>query len=280
MRHGLFFSMLLLSSVSLASPQIPGLFDAHLHYNADQVKMYSPVDIIRILDQNEVNTAVVTSSPISLALQLHQLAPNRIIPFLGLYQTDKDKQAWHQDEELPVRVAQALKDPAWRGIGELHLFAEHRHSPIFERIALLADSHDLPLLVHTDPVVIDRLFEIATNITVIWAHGGAYPYPELLNDYLKRYPNLYIDLSMRNERIAPEGMLDPEWELLLMEFSDRFLIGVDTYSTQRWQHYSALIDTTRHWMDQLPLEVEMAIGRENVLRLFQSRPEKTTTTVN
>jgi hypothetical protein len=280
MRYGLLFSMLLLSSVSLASPQTPELFDAHLHYNADQVKMFTPVDIIIILDQNKVNTALVTSSPTSLALQLHQHAPNRIIPFLGLYQADEDKQTWHQDKGLPARVAHTLKDSAWRGIGELHLFAEHRHSPVFEKIALLASSHQLPLLVHTDPVVIDRLFEIVTNVTVIWAHGGAYPYPALLSDYLKRYPNLYIDLSMRNERIAPNGTLDPEWELLLIEFSNRFLIGVDTYSTHRWQHYSDLIDTTRHWMDQLPLEVEMAIGHENALRLFQPRPGKTAIPAN
>ena len=81
---------------------------------------------------------------------------------------------------------------------------------------------------HCDPAVIDSLFAHSPNAQVIWDHAGTYPYPQLLRDYLDRYPRLYVDLSVRDERIAPNGELDPDWENLLWEYPDRFLIGVDT----------------------------------------------------
>lgn len=261
-------SALIFSTLSMATPPSAGLIDTHLHYNADQAKEISPADIIRLLDQNQINAALVTSSPAELALQLHQLAPDRVIPFLGLYDSYQDKQTWHQDRGLPARVALALKDDAWRGVGELHLFAEHRHSRVFQNIVKLATQHDLPLLMHADPAVIDRLFEIAPTATVIWAHGGAYPYPPLLNDYLNRYSNLYIDLSMRNERVAPNGILNPEWELLFMDHPDRFMIGVDTFSSNRWQRYDELMEETSLWLNQLPAEIKGRISHQNARKLL------------
>jgi len=265
-------SLLISSAFSMASPPSPGWIDAHLHYTADQAQEFTPADILRILDQHEVNAALVTSSPAELALQLHQLAPDRIIPFLGLYQGYQGKQTWHQDRDLPTRVAQTLKNNAWRGVGELHLFAEHRHSSVFRDIVLLATEHNLPLLMHADPAVIDKLYEIAPNVTVIWAHAGAYPYPPLLGDYLNRYPNLYIDLSMRNERVAPSGILNPEWELLFMDHPDRFMVGVDTFSSNRWRTYSKLIEETRWWLNQLPPEITARIRQKNARELFMPAP--------
>jgi predicted TIM-barrel fold metal-dependent hydrolase len=125
---------------------------------------------------------------------------------------------------------------------------------------------------HCDPVVIDALFEHAPDVTVIWAHAGAYPYPPLLRDYLERYPGLHMDLSVRDERIAPSGEIESSWELLLMEFPDRFLVGVDTYSTARWKDYPKAISRTRAWLKQLPPEAAAAISRENAERLFSRRP--------
>jgi len=133
----------------------------------------------------------------------------------------------------------------------------------------LATSHGLPLLMHSDPAVIDSLFQHAPQAKVIWAHGGAYPFPPVLRDYLQRYPNLYVDLSVRDERIAPDGELLPEWEWLLSEYSDRFLVGVDTYRTNRWAEYLVVSGQIRNWLDQLPTEVAKAIAIGNGRRLFK-----------
>lgn len=246
----------------------PPLFDVHLHYNAENAAQYAPETIIAQLQANRVLAAVVTSRPPEQVLQLHARAPGLILPMLGVYRTPADKATWMDDVGLPERVEQSLADGPWRAVGELHLFAEDRRSPVFLRIAQLATARGLPLQLHCDPAVIDTLFEQVPEATVIWAHAGAYPYPPLLRDYLHRYPGLYIDLSVRDQRVAPGGQLDPEWELLLLEFSERFMVGVDTYRTERWQTFAEVVSQIRNWLDQLPDEVASAIAYRNAARLF------------
>jgi predicted TIM-barrel fold metal-dependent hydrolase len=187
---------------------------------------------------------------------------------LGVYRTPADKATWMDDVGLPHRVEQALADGPWRAVGELHLFAEDRRSPVFLRIVELATSRGLPLQLHCDPAVIDTLFEQVPEATVIWAHAGAYPYPPLIRDYLQRYPGLHVDLSVRDQRIAPDGRLDPQWELLLLEYPGRFMVGVDTYSTERWHAFHEVVSRIRNWLDQLPVEVSGAIAYRNAARVF------------
>ncbi len=255
---------LLAASVQAAQP----LFDAHLHYNAEDAAHYAPEAIIAQLQANGVVAAAVTGRPPEQALRLHAQAPRLILPMLGVYRTPADKATWTNDVGLPERVEQTLAEGPWRAVGELHLFAEDRHSPVFLRIVELATARGLPLLLHCDPAVIDTLFEKVPEATVIWAHAGAYPYPPLLRDYLERYPGLHIDLSVRDQRVAPDGQLDPQWELLLLEDSDRFMVGVDTYWTERWHAYAEVVSQIRNWLDQLPDEVSGALAYRNAARLF------------
>ena len=245
------------------------IFDAHLHYNLEDVQQY-PVDkVLSILSKAKVAKAVVTSRPPQQVLLLHQRAPSIIVPILGVYRTPEDKQKWMHDSTLPNRVEQQLAKGPWRGVGELHIFAKDRDSLVFTRVVELAAAHALPLLMHSDPAVIDAIFKHSPNVKVVWAHAGAYPFPPLLRDYLDRYPNLYIDLSVRDQRIAPMGKLSAEWELLLMEYSERFLVGVDTYRMQRWGNYHKVVKWTRKWLRQLPSEVSAAIGHKNGQRIFK-----------
>ena len=246
----------------------PPLFDVHLHYNAEDAVHHAPETIIAQLQANRLLAAVVTSRPPEQVLQLHARAPGLILPMLGVYRTPADKATWMDDPDLPERVEQTLADGPWRAVGELHLFTEDRRSPVFLRIVELATARGLPLQLHCDPAVIDTLFEQVPEATVIWAHAGAYPYPPLLRDYLQRYPGLYIDLSVRDQRIAPNGQLDPEWELLLLEYSQRFMVGVDTYRTERWHGFAEVVSQIRSWLDQLPDEVSSAIAYRNAARLF------------
>ena len=245
------------------------LFDAHLHYDVEDAARFSTDEIIALLQAHGVQGAVVTSRPPELVTSLHARAPQLILPLLGVYRERADKETWMNDAGLPARVQQALAEGPWRGVGELHLFAEERRNPVFLRVVELATAHDLPLQMHCDPAVIDALFEHAPKATVIWAHAGAYPYPPLLRDYLNRYPGLYIDLSVRDRRIAPDDELDPAWELLLLEYSERFMVGVDTYRTARWEAYPEVAARIRNWLSQLPDEVSEAIAYRNGARVFR-----------
>lgn len=247
------------------------LFDAHLHYNDEHAREFTPDQILDILHQNNIVRAIVTSKPPLWAMTLHRHAPDRIVPFLGVYRHEGDKQRWHQDKSLPAFVEQQLDNGDWRGIGELHLFAENRHSEVFQQLVRLASTREIPLLMHADPAVIDTIYELEPDVTVIWAHAGTYPYPDLLANYLERYPKLMIDLSVRDERIAPDGNIQDEWYELFIRHPGRFMVGVDTFSTNRWHKYSDAIATLRDWLSQLPPDTADRLGYRNANLLFNRK---------
>lgn len=267
MRHNLVLLCLILTlpGVSGDGP----LFDAHLHYSARDAAHYSPPQILVKLDRAKVRYAVVTGTPSSHTLKLYQYAPERIVPLLGIYRRQTDKATWSNDEGLPARIESELAAGGWRGIGELHIFAKDRHSPVFRRIVEIASRRGLPLLIHADPAVIDIVYDIAPSQSVIWAHAGTYPYPDLVADYLQRYAELRIDLSVRDERIAPGGVISDDWYELFVRFPNRFMVGVDTYSTSRWSNFESVVATTRHWLSQLPDDVAKQLAYDNAAALFK-----------
>jgi hypothetical protein len=249
------------------------LFDTHLHYGADDAATFAPAEILAILDRNDIAHAVVTGTPAAHAEALFRHAPARIVPFLSVYRSDADKISWPQDAVLPARVEQALDGGIWRGIGELHIFAADRYSPVFRRVVEIAAQRDLPLLVHADPAVIDALYAIAADTTVIWAHAGTEPQPPLLAEYLTRYPRLSVDVSVRDERIAPDGKLAADWRALFLAHPGRFLVGVDTFSVNRWRDFDAVAARIRAWLAQLPPEVAAQLARGNAADLFKPMPQ-------
>lgn len=268
-RTGAILILLLLVSVfRVGAADSEPLFDTHLHYDQDHLASWDADRIIEILNTNQVQYAAITSTPPELVLELKKRDPDRILPVLGLYQSDEDKQHWHWDPMLPKKLEANLKHHSWHAIGEIHLFAPHKKSPVFHSIVKLAGKYGLPLILHADPAVIDSLYDQFPDARVIWAHAGAYPYPALISDYLERYPPLMVDLSMRNERIAPDGQLAEAWELLFFEHSDRFMVGVDTYSSQRWDDYTRVSTETRDWLSQLPDDIARQIAMSNALREF------------
>jgi hypothetical protein len=258
----------ILASLFAATLVAEPLFDTHLHYNARDAKDFSPRQIMAVLDRNSIQHALVTSIPARLALELQQQAPARILPLLGVYRSPSDKETWVQDASLPTRIEAQLKQGSWAGIGELHLFARDRHSPVFKRIIQLAQHYRLPLLLHADPAVIDAVYEQAPGHPIIWAHAGTFPYPDLVADYLTRYPALRVDLSVRDERIAPEGILRDDWYELFVHYPDRFMTGVDTYSQSRWHTYDETAANIRQWLKELPADVAKQLAYGNAAALF------------
>lgn len=250
-------------------------FDTHLHYNAADAELFPAAEIISRLQQNGVAYATVTSTPAKHSLALYQHAPQQILPLLGVYRSLADKTNWINDAELSERLASQLEQGYWRGIGELHIFADDRHSPVFRDIVQLAHKYQLPLLIHGDPAVIDTLYQITPGATVIWAHGGTFACPDLLADYLRRYPTLMVDLSVRDSRIAPQGQLDDAWYQLFIQYPGRFLLGVDTYAPGRWKNYTEALANIRHWLSQLPDEVAHQMAYQNAIKVYQvEKPEQ------
>ena len=77
-----------------------------------------------------------------------------------------------------------------------------------------------------------------------------------------------IDLSVRDDRIAPDGRISDDWYELFIRFPDRFMVGVDTFSLSRWQHFDAAVATIRQWLEQLPDRVARQLAYDNAAALF------------
>ncbi len=256
---------------SAASP--PPMIDAHAHYSAPDAAAFTPAEVIARLDAAGVRRLVVTGSPPQLAQHLYRHAPGRIVPLLGVYASDLDKGRWVHDAGLPARVVAQLEQGSWAGIGELHLFAGDARQPVFEQLVRLAAARRLVLMLHGDAEVIEHAFAIAPEVRVLWAHLGTRPQPAPLAAMLDRYPaTLWIDTSVRDERIAPGGALLPEWRALFERYPDRFVAAVDTFSTNRWQHYADVVAQIRNWIEPLPQPLRNGLLHDNAARLFDAFP--------
>lgn len=246
----------------------PGMIDAHTHYSAaDAVSMD---EMLAKLDAAGVRQLAVTSSPPQLAQRLYRHAPDRILPLLGVYGPDRHKANWVHDAHLPAQVSAQLDQGTWAGIGELHLFARDAQQPVFEHLVRLAAARKLVLMIHGDPAVVARAFAIAPDVRVLWAHLGTQPQPPLLAAMLTRHPGLWIDTSVRDERIAPDGRLLPQWRELFERHPQRFVVAVDTFSAHRWAHYEAVAAQIRTWVEPLPEPLKANLLHDNAARLFDA----------
>ena len=157
--------VLLFSLRTTAQP----LFDSHLHYTAEDAQRFTPQAVVHLLDNNAILYAAVTGTPSAHMSKLYKLAPDRIVPLLNVYRHSADKSMWTNDKMLIPYLEKELERGYWGGIGELHIFARDRHSKVFKKVIALASARQLPLLIHGDPAVIDKVYEIAPKQPIIWA---------------------------------------------------------------------------------------------------------------
>lgn len=262
---------MLAASLPLFAADLPPVIDAHAHYSAEDAAALPPPAIIAQLDKAGVRRLVAIGFPPELAQDLYRYAPERIIPFLGVYESGTTKADWMHDAALPGKAAAWLKSGNWAGLGELHLFTRDAGSPVFAELTKLAETNNLVLMLHGDAAVIDRAFELAPELRVLWAHLGTEPVPETLAAMLERHRGrLWIDTSVRDERIAPGGKLLPAWRALFLRYPDSFLAAVDTFSLNRWQHYGEVAHEIRTWASALPQEVQRKLLHDNAAQLFET----------
>ena len=60
--------------------------------------------------------------------------------------------------------------------------------------------------------------------------------------------------------------------LLFARYSDRFLLGSDTWIPERWVSYDQIMAEYRSWLKQLPPAQAQRIAYGNAERLFGPRP--------
>lgn len=255
---------------TLAGCAAPPMIDAHGHYTAADAAAFTPAALVAKMDTAGVRRLLVSGTPPELAQVLHHHAPERFVPFLGVYTSNLGKALWMHDRQLPERVREQLAAGHWAGLGELHLFAPQAASPVFAALVELAAEHRLILLLHGDAAVVDRTFELDPQARVLWAHLGTVPEPEVVDAVLQRHAGraLWVDTSVRDERIAPGGVLLPGWRALFERHPTRFVVAVDAFSTQRWGRYGEVVAGIRTWLDGLPPALARRLRHDNAAALL------------
>jgi Amidohydrolase len=271
---GLVLLALLLLPVLLRPVAAPAaeplpIFDAHAHYSQDCWAAYPTEVVISKLAAAGVLRALVSSSPDEGTLALYRADPQRFVPELRPYRGRIGSGNWTGDAETPAYLRGRLGLAPYVGLGEFHLFdAASARLPTVRQVAALAVQHGLLLHIHSDAAPVQAILEYEPTARILWAHAGMTTPPEEVRAMVERHAKLWVELAFREHDVLRDGTLDPVWRALLVEHSDRFLVGSDTYTPSRWSSYGEIIADHRRYLALLPPPVARAIAYGNAVRLF------------
>lgn len=268
----LFVSLLavLVWALPIRAQELP-IFDTHLHYSRGAWDVYSPEQILGILDRAGVARALVSSTPDDGTMKLLGFAPERIVPAFRPYRVATDLGRWYENPDLLAYNETRLTQGRYRAFGEVHLYRpENLNTPEMTRYLDIIAGKGLYLHPHADAVVVEALFEKRPDLKILWAHAGFFESASVVGRMLDRYPALWTELSYRAVHILPGDALDAEWKALLIRHAGRFMIGTDTWTADRWREYTGLIGEHREWLKLLPPDVAEKIAYGNADRLFGS----------
>jgi len=253
------------SLLALASPWAPAaelpIFDAHIHYSHDTADALPPKEAIELLRKAGVKRALVSSSNDDGTQALYKEAPDIIIPELRPYRRRGDISTWVRDEAIVGYVEERLKRHRYVAIGEFHVYGADADLPVVRRMVQLARERKLFLHVHGDQDAVERIFRQDPGARVLWAHAG-FALPDRVREMLGRHRNLWCDLAFRTD-YAPDGKLQPDWRALFLEFPDRFMVGTDSYTAERWPFVVEHARLAREWLSELPQDVAEKIAWRN-----------------
>jgi amidohydrolase family protein len=251
-------------NLALADDQRP-LIDAHIHYSHDTWEPVPPAEAIKVLRQAGLKKAFVSSSSDDGTQMLHKAAPDLIVPVLRPYRRRGEISTWVRDPAIVPHVEARLRANTYAGIGEFHVFGADADLPVMRRLVELAKERKIFLHAHSDADAVERIFRQDPDARVLWAHSG-FDQPDNVRAMLAKHKMLWADLAYRND-YAPHGKLDPAWRQLLVAFPDRFMVGTDTPSPERWYYVVEHARFARGWLAELPADVADNIAFRNAERL-------------
>ncbi len=266
LRQALIAAAASLAAAALAADARLPIFDAHIHYSHDAWDSTPPKAAIAILRKAGLKRAMVSSSSDDGTQKLYAEAPDLIVPSLRPYRKRGELSTWVRDETVIAHVEERLKKYRYAAIGEFHVYGADADLPVMRRMVQLAKQHGLWLHLHGDSDAVERVLRQDPEARVLWAHSG-FDRPEAVRAMLKKHRKLHADLAFRNDH-ASGGKVDPAWRDAFLEFPDRFLVGTDTFTPERWHYIVEHAEWSRGWLADLPPDIAEKIGWRNGETLF------------
>ena len=249
-----------------AAAELP-LFDAHIHYSHDAWALVPPKQAVALLRQAGLRGALVSSSDDQGTQMLLAEAPDLIVPELRPYRSRGEIGSWMKDDSVVRYLEERLDRFKYVGIGEFHLYGADADLAVPRRMVALARQHQLLLHAHSDVDCIERLLRQWPEARMLWAHSG-FDRPEAVREVLRRHPRLWCDLAFRGDH-ATGGKVDPAWREAFTEFPDRFMVGTDTFTPERWHYIGEHARYSRGWLADLPAPLAERIGWRNAEALVR-----------
>jgi amidohydrolase family protein len=249
-----------------ASAQAPRpIIDVHIHYSQDAWSMLPPPEAIKVLRQAGLRKAFVSSSSDDGTQMLLKAAPDLIVPVLRPYRSRGETGTWTKDASIIAHVEGRLKVNTYAGIGEFHVYGADADTAVMRRMVELAKERKIFLHAHSDADAVERMFKQNPEALVLWAHSG-FERIDKVRAMVTKYKTLWADLAFRSDQ-APSGKLDAAWRQLFVDFPDRFMVGTDTYTPERWHYVVEHASYSRKWLAELPAELADNIAFRNAERL-------------
>jgi hypothetical protein len=252
------------------------IFDAHLHYNQEPKPFYSLDQVRDVFRRNAITGIVATSRPNT---GTHELVDAKwpelkVVPFIRPYRVRSDIQTWFNDPTIFELIKDEYARGYYRGIGEFHIYGKSAQSDWVRKMVDFAVERNLYLHAHCDEEALLILFRHNPKAKIIWAHTGFSVAPARVAELLDEHKDaLWGELSYRGGITGGDGKLTSDWRNLFARYSDRFLLGSDTWINERWFSYDTIVKEYRGWLAQLPSDQAQRIASGNALRLFGLRRE-------
>lgn len=196
-----------------------------------------------------------------------------------------------KDLESGARVVGEIHvNTATSAPNELLRYTVKADAATLKALLALAAEYKAPLMVHAEwsgatPAEMGRLADSNRDGRLVLGHCGSTASAADIRAFFEKTANAFCDLSYRsppltsNPRIAnrtifsaANGLL-PDWKQLILDFPDRFMVGVDEFGSHpaaRWEAYQELIDNIRNGLlANLPGEVAEKVAYKNAQALFR-----------
>lgn len=257
-----------------ASAQQPiEIFDAHLHYNWEPKPYYQLDEVLALFKKHRVTGILATSRPNTGTHALMDAKADglQVVPFIRPYRIRADIQTWFNDPATLDLLREEFKRGYYRGVGEFHLSGKSADTAIVKQTVDFAVANNLYLHAHANDEAVQILMRHNPAARIIWAHTGFGLSSERVAALLGKYPKLWGELSYRSGIVDSSGKLTPDWRALFEKYPDRFVLGSDTWISERWAGYGEIMATYRAWLAQLPPKLAAQIAHGNARALFTAK---------